>query len=652
MNAGGGPVNNVKRLIEDDSQTTGSDSRYNPDMIPHTLSWADRRCQPRIMQIRDSLKFPTMQDRQEDIPEAHKDTFNWIFDDDQLETRVWDSFHNWLRTGDGIYWINGKAGSGKSTLMKYLYQDPRTWDALGEWSGKRRLVKAGFFFWNSGTALQKTQEGLLRGVLLDVLRQCPSLIEVVIPDQCTRATYMSICEGDYQWSQSQLKRAFHNLLCHKKTSIRIFLLIDGIDEYEGDYGELADLLKAAASPSVKIAISSRPYNIFEDAFGDLPRMRLQDLTRRDITAYVDGTLGKNERMMKLIRKDPERAPQLVNEITEKASGVFLWVVLVVKSLLNGLRNHDKIQDLQSRLLLLPADLEALYKHMLGHIDPLYRFQRSQFLQIMQAVPGAPLTMGFSLAAEDDAGSEQVINAPMKIITQAEAFNVCEEMERRLRAACAGLLEVDFPPRAVLSDTEGSRPLDNHSYHRTTFGSKVQYLHRTVRDWFERTEVWGDVTSLTANTPFDPNMSLLRGWILRLKVLPVEAGANIASYGNGNGQIWEIVKEAIAFAKETKVDTDQASAECLALIQELDNIVALLWLESGDRCLWIDGRPMLRKFVEEQGLTSKCIDEPVMEVPQKEHRSVVKLTIAGSEKTVDARRPLSARIAKTLRLWGS
>lgn len=34
-----------------------------------------------------------------------------------------DSIAEWLESGSGVYWISGKAGSGKSTLMKHLFWD-------------------------------------------------------------------------------------------------------------------------------------------------------------------------------------------------------------------------------------------------------------------------------------------------------------------------------------------------------------------------------------------------------------------------------------------------------------------------------------------------------------------------------------------------
>lgn len=66
-------------------------------------------------QIVRSLTFPTMRDRYDETPEAHRKTFRWI-----LEDLPKNDFVKWLQSGAGLYWINGKAGSGKSTLMRFI----------------------------------------------------------------------------------------------------------------------------------------------------------------------------------------------------------------------------------------------------------------------------------------------------------------------------------------------------------------------------------------------------------------------------------------------------------------------------------------------------------------------------------------------------
>jgi hypothetical protein len=124
-----------------------------------------------------SLYFSDLPERYEFIPKAHQDTFHWLFANDaqqqqQMDTDDWDSFTEWLSATDGknVFWISGKPGSGKSTLMKYLFNDKRTITNLRTWTDGMPLQKAGFFFWNSGTVMQMSRMGLLRSLLHTVLQ--------------------------------------------------------------------------------------------------------------------------------------------------------------------------------------------------------------------------------------------------------------------------------------------------------------------------------------------------------------------------------------------------------------------------------------------------------------------------------------------------
>jgi hypothetical protein len=81
-----------------------------------------------------------------------------------------------------LYWINGEAASGKSTLMKYIVAHPTTSRELDRWAVKMadapRLRVASFSFWAGGTREQRSQSGLLRSILYELLLQEPRLVPV------------------------------------------------------------------------------------------------------------------------------------------------------------------------------------------------------------------------------------------------------------------------------------------------------------------------------------------------------------------------------------------------------------------------------------------------------------------------------------------
>ena len=102
--------------------------------------------------------------------------------------------------------------------------------------------------------------------------------------------------------------------------------------------------------------------------GTCPGLRLDDLTRNDIMRYVRDKLEGNGTFRNLRCREGDKCDVLVDEVVEKAHGVFLWVFLVVRSLTLGLANADRIVDLQRRLRSLPDDLEEYLQHVLDTID--------------------------------------------------------------------------------------------------------------------------------------------------------------------------------------------------------------------------------------------------------------------------------------------
>lgn len=138
-------------------------------------------------------------------------------------------------------------------------------------------------------------------------------------------------------------------------------MIDGLDEFEGDHTDPVNWVKdLVAWPHVKVCVSSRPWILFEDAFKTYPSLAMQDFTFNDIEMYVCDQFASNKGFSSLQTAEPDYAAKLISGITTKASGVFLWVVLVVRSLLSGLASGDRISDLEAGLDSLPSDLESLF----------------------------------------------------------------------------------------------------------------------------------------------------------------------------------------------------------------------------------------------------------------------------------------------------
>jgi hypothetical protein len=272
-----------------------------------------------------SLSYEIIDDREDQIAETELDTFEWILQPAQDTQRPWSNFIQWLESDGSIYWICGKAGSGKSTMMKFLNSHPRVRDSLSAWSVKANLplVTASFYFWHKGIALQKTQQGLLRSLLYQALRNHRELIPVVLKGSFGIFTKNLDNHMDH-WTLSRLKAAFHRLLAQTEVPIRICLLVDGLDEYAGNHSDIIEIFQGAAKfDHVKICVSSRPMVAFDRAFKSAPGLMLQNLTFADIQLYVENSFHNDERFRELEMEEPGLGLEMARQVVSKASGVFL-----------------------------------------------------------------------------------------------------------------------------------------------------------------------------------------------------------------------------------------------------------------------------------------------------------------------------------------
>jgi hypothetical protein len=133
--------------------------------------------------VLQSLRYDKMTHRYEDIVEAYPQTFKCIFETPTEQQQPWSSFVAWLNTDQGVYWIGGKAGSGKSTLMKHVLDDSRTAQLLEDWAQNILLCQASYFFWNSRSREQKSEVGCLKVLLFQIFDRYPQLVPIVLPER-------------------------------------------------------------------------------------------------------------------------------------------------------------------------------------------------------------------------------------------------------------------------------------------------------------------------------------------------------------------------------------------------------------------------------------------------------------------------------------
>jgi hypothetical protein len=195
--------------------------------------------------------------------------------------------------------------------------------------------------------------------------------------------------------------------------------------------------------------------------------------------------------------------------------------------------------------MLPTDLEKLYHHMLtNRIDPAYMEKAAIMFKIIRETSDSQLSI-LAFALTDESYSEQAVTSPITPWNAVEISSACQKMEDRMKARCAGLIEV--------SGTVSTPSL--HARISEKADGKVQYVHRTVKDYLEKPEAYSFIASHIEKIQFDVNVSLLQSWLLQLKSIPKHSSTEIY----GDRTLWDLAREAMKYASHADLSTDSHMA---------------------------------------------------------------------------------------------
>ncbi|KAG8673789.1 hypothetical protein FPOAC1_007108 [Fusarium poae] len=430
--------------------------------------------------------------------------------------QLWNSFADWLQSDRQLFWIQGKPGSGKSTLIKYVASKDATQALLKQWNPNTRILS--HFFWKLGTSLQNNIKGLYCSMLHQLLEDKNELMNITM-----ESFPSSKCKESYHdWSVSELHDILLKVLELAMDQENLCIFIDGLDEFVDDCGQEA-IMKILSNfkrfPTVKICVTSRPEPWLKEELDTVPNLKLHDLTAPDMRKWIQGRLQQFETRF---ASSPHFSSDLVEKLLEKAGGVFLWTRLATQSVIRGIKNKDSEEMLISRLEQLPEKLEDLYYDMwkrLGDDEPLYRKSAATYLRLM---------VGFKSMKEDECmkkcpgfGVLQVIKMAcasrpdirgiLATFTEDIDYNmlnvVCETTTNEILTTCAGLLEVSLVERS------------SNLYGRVSkMDGIIEFVHRTAYDFIIGTESGQNIISCSEMSDCEVEVLIFYGALCWLRIL--------------------------------------------------------------------------------------------------------------------------------------
>lgn len=425
---------------------------------------------------------------------------------------MWDNLYSWLRHDSGIYWVSGKAGSGKSTVMKYLYEHEEIKRLLGLWAEGSPLTIVNFFFYALGSYEQNSQEGLEKALLYQILKAVPSLVPTLLPNMWQQALLAEDAKLSLP-SHGEFKTAIETIGNGLNSPLKFCFFIDGLDEYSSNCWEGISTIKALTrNPTVKIVVLSRPIPGCVQSLSGFPKLQLQDLIRQDISNYIEDILGSYQYVKRLDILQPGFFVRMCHELTSKASGVFLWIVLACRSLISKFAAHDNHSELLERIDELSKELEDLFQLMLK-IEPRYRTPAAKALLVCHRnqLHNSRDIPSICLSVLEEAGFHpSTVSQPLQLSQQMKLAK-CEALEGRLRSRCCGLLEIS------------KRIGDDHCFckgygkHDTLIDSVVVFMHRTVSDFLSQPGIW-ELNCLQSHDPtFEPFTLLSCTQLIRFSI---------------------------------------------------------------------------------------------------------------------------------------
>lgn len=419
-----------------------------------------------------------MYSRQESLKTPQGETYEWIFEKaeqpswrDSESDRCKESqdhkgkdFRGWLESDSGLYWISGKAGSGKSTLMGHITGDRRLRKHLQVWAGNKPLRVLTFFFWRaSRNTMQQSVQGLLRTLLHQLLSDAED-IAVTVYDTFTRGQNLA-------WTKKTLLDTLELVLQETTPLCNLAVFMDGLDEYEGSPSDVLNMVHQLISwPSIKACVSSRPEVHIRDELNVHPHLKMEECNFDDIYEFAKNKLA-------VCSPSDSATEYYSREIASNSAGVFLWATLVVQDLVSGIKAGDDEKMLDQRLEDTPPEIDALIRQIFDGVDRLHKQSLAFYLDSLE----------YYIHSSDQEYPYDLRQAPLINLAAAsfegqlasyELFSKhCAKVERQISARSRGLLEVVDGCRY-----QGLIPFDVHSdmFALSQLSQEARFQNATLR----------------------------------------------------------------------------------------------------------------------------------------------------------------------------
>ena len=428
----------------------------------------------------DYVKRRTREFQLENL-DADARTFDWLWKPHSaVGTQAGPGFVEWLEDALSreIFFISGKPASGKSTLMHHVSQSKRTLRHLASAAGEDWKVVHFFFDFRAGKGIPNNLDGLARSLMYQL---CESLGN---PTCATpKYTLQTLLERS-----AKLKRDLLNSL--GSSTSNLLVLVDGLDEYQGDRRSLAQFLDdMAKSPGLaerKVCVASRPE--MNQYFATKQGFIMQDWNSTGMEAYVHSVLTN---MSAGVFSNAD-LQDFTRVIIEGAQGVFLWTHLVLQETVAVIEKGESKTELFDTLLKLPTKLSEVYDRIFARLTLDERIEAGLIFAMLPHVSQSLYLSGPEMIMRPPSyvlGMIILCKQMMAHILKAKkhpeiavSFAEARPFLRRVEYLTGGLITITSSERLIYSSDGNS--IAFHDVETTfSMGHETVFAYLKTRSWF-------------------------------------------------------------------------------------------------------------------------------------------------------------------------
>jgi hypothetical protein len=308
------------------------------------------------------LKEKFLNTRYRSIAEGDPGSLEWIWSNKEFEL--------WLQSDHPrLLHIEGKPGSGKSTIMKYLRKKlpaQTVGDGRRSLDPKKRadILMTDFFYSERHGDDHRRHENMLCKILHDILNQDESVF-YHFQRRFRQAENEDIDKFDLHLV---LKKILLEDVANHHENQKIYILVDAADESSSEnrhdilnsFIKLGSTSRPHGSCVMKIVIGRRPITDMSQPINPSSKfttIQMQKLNTDSLKNFVDSLLDSQDALKHLSKDDLRKIKQCIKD---NAREVFLWVKLVVKELVEHARKKGLFADMVAHLHSLPQELLGMY----------------------------------------------------------------------------------------------------------------------------------------------------------------------------------------------------------------------------------------------------------------------------------------------------